>query len=330
MGLSNAAEEWDDPVLRAFYTGLVDSGRRVVSYDARGSANSDRSVTDLSLDAHVADLIAVVGSVSAGPVDVLAALMASPVACAFAARHHAALKSLIIVNGHGHLTDLGEIVTENCKTREFLAERDFLAYATVNASRMLPDDPVAASRVARRIVSAVTAAEFARIAAGMWTFDIRAELQNIGAPTMIACTQTNRFYPAAAGRRLAANIPGAEFHVLPGPNTEPAHIPGLVEVVTSFLDRHSEAHPSSAPGVGQVIDSDVPVPATAAGAPRLSPREREVLALLADGQTEREIASSLCISPATASRHVANLYAKLGVHRRAEAVAWAIRNGVGS
>jgi DNA-binding CsgD family transcriptional regulator len=64
------------------------------------------------------------------------------------------------------------------------------------------------------------------------------------------------------------------------------------------------------------------------GAPQLTNREREVLTHLAAGRTQREIAAALVISPATVSRHVVSLYSKLGVHRRAEAVAWAIRNGV--
>ena len=60
----------------------------------------------------------------------------------------------------------------------------------------------------------------------------------------------------------------------------------------------------------------------------LTAREREVLRLLAAGHTQPEIASALCISAFTVSRHVVNLYAKIGAHRRAEAVSWAIRHGV--
>ena len=61
----------------------------------------------------------------------------------------------------------------------------------------------------------------------------------------------------------------------------------------------------------------------------LSPRESEVLHLLAIGHTEPEIATALCISRFTVSRHVVSVYTKIGAHRRAEAVAWAIRHGIG-
>jgi DNA-binding CsgD family transcriptional regulator len=57
----------------------------------------------------------------------------------------------------------------------------------------------------------------------------------------------------------------------------------------------------------------------------LTPREREVLRLVADGQSDREIASNLFISHGTARRHVANILLKLGVNSRTAAAALAIR-----
>jgi DNA-binding CsgD family transcriptional regulator len=58
----------------------------------------------------------------------------------------------------------------------------------------------------------------------------------------------------------------------------------------------------------------------------LTRRETEVLRLLAEGLTNREIAARLFISPKTAEHHVGRLYAKLGVGSRAEAAAYAARN----
>ena len=50
----------------------------------------------------------------------------------------------------------------------------------------------------------------------------------------------------------------------------------------------------------------------------LTPREREILALLAEGQSDGEIARRLFISPKTASVHVANIKAKLGATTRVQ------------
>ena len=60
----------------------------------------------------------------------------------------------------------------------------------------------------------------------------------------------------------------------------------------------------------------------------LTTREREVVRLLAEGLTDREIAERLSISPHTVHGHVTNLLAKLGVESRTAAAAYAIRHGL--
>ncbi|HET8979813.1 MAG TPA: LuxR C-terminal-related transcriptional regulator [Solirubrobacteraceae bacterium] len=60
----------------------------------------------------------------------------------------------------------------------------------------------------------------------------------------------------------------------------------------------------------------------------LTPREREVLALTADGLTAPEIATRLQLGVATVRSHLQNLYEKLGVTDRAAAVAQAMRTGL--
>lgn len=59
----------------------------------------------------------------------------------------------------------------------------------------------------------------------------------------------------------------------------------------------------------------------------LTPRERQILELLADGLDTREIAAKLVVSLATVRNHVQNILAKLGVHSRLEAVVLFVRNG---
>ncbi len=62
--------------------------------------------------------------------------------------------------------------------------------------------------------------------------------------------------------------------------------------------------------------------------PPLSGREREVLAIVARGATNREIAGALYLSPHTVKEHTSALYRKLGVRNRAEAVQRAQRLGL--
>jgi DNA-binding NarL/FixJ family response regulator len=59
----------------------------------------------------------------------------------------------------------------------------------------------------------------------------------------------------------------------------------------------------------------------------LTPREREVLALLADGQSNREIARSLGVTEKTVKTHVSSVLSKLGVADRTQAAVLAVRQG---
>jgi DNA-binding NarL/FixJ family response regulator len=56
---------------------------------------------------------------------------------------------------------------------------------------------------------------------------------------------------------------------------------------------------------------------------QLTPRERQIIELIAAGLSNRQIAEELVIAPATAARHVANILAKLGFSSRSQIAAWA-------
>jgi DNA-binding NarL/FixJ family response regulator len=58
----------------------------------------------------------------------------------------------------------------------------------------------------------------------------------------------------------------------------------------------------------------------------LTPREHEIVLLIAQGLSNREIADELVISPATAARHVANILGKLGFTSRTQVASWATRH----
>ncbi len=134
---------------------------------------------------------------------------------------------------------------------------------------------------------------------------------------------------AAAALREAAGLPA-----LPGAQTERyrAAVRHLGEAAVSRLWAQGMAL-SSEEAVELALeipadkDRDDPPPVTspaAAAAPGgLTPREREIVALIAAGHSNKAIAEELVISPATAARHVANILAKLGFNSRAQVAAWA-------
>jgi DNA-binding NarL/FixJ family response regulator len=80
-------------------------------------------------------------------------------------------------------------------------------------------------------------------------------------------------------------------------------------------------------GAGQTVFSEPPANPDV---PALTERENEILALIAGGATNREIASALFLSPHTVKEHTSTLYRKLGVRNRAEAVERSQRLGLRS
>ena len=100
--------------------------------------------------------------------------------------------------------------------------------------------------------------------------------------------------------------------VSPAPNRQV----GVNDVLRSTVEAYSRTLRSSADG----MPDDV--------AERLSARELEVLALIVEGLTNKEIASRLCLSPDTVKNHVVHIIQKLGVSDRTQAAVMAVRQGM--
>ncbi|MEN3585615.1 AAA family ATPase [Streptomyces sp. ZYX-F-203] len=106
-----------------------------------------------------------------------------------------------------------------------------------------------------------------------------------------------------------------------------AELLGLVHAVAAHLG----ARPLADAATGLARRAGLPPRPTESAPSRkgdLTPREREVLGLVAEGHTNRRIADTLFISPKTAGNHVSNILTKLGVANRGEAAAMAHRKGL--
>jgi DNA-binding NarL/FixJ family response regulator len=79
-----------------------------------------------------------------------------------------------------------------------------------------------------------------------------------------------------------------------------------------------------------VLDSQLKRPLALKGKRHagLTPRELEVLQMIVDGKSNKEIASALDLSSNTVAVHRANMMDTLGIHKAAELVVYAIRNGL--
>jgi len=79
---------------------------------------------------------------------------------------------------------------------------------------------------------------------------------------------------------------------------------------------------------GTALGADGPTGPTSRELEKLTPREREVLALVGRGKSNAEIAERLVLSPLTAKTHVARLFSKLGARDRAQLVVAAYESGL--
>lgn len=98
------------------------------------------------------------------------------------------------------------------------------------------------------------------------------------------------------------------------------------QTLPAYMRDHGWLAPSGTDSGHRPVVQDVAAqPALRAG---LSARELEVLRLIAAGKTNREIAEALVISPRTVETHVVRIYEKIGAANRAEAAAYAVRQGL--
>ncbi len=104
----------------------------------------------------------------------------------------------------------------------------------------------------------------------------------------------------------------------------------LAAAIRAAHDGQAYLHPSIARRVIDDYLSRIPASEGAATEPheRLTPREREVLQLAAEGHSTRAIAGLLCLSTKTVEHHRASLMTKLGLHGQTELVKYAIRSGL--
>ena len=187
-------------------------------------------------------------------------------------------------------------------------------------SRLLSDmflggaDAAEHDRFARLQRESATAETAADLLALVYRLDVRPQLPLVRQPTTVVHRRDDRAVPYQLGREVAAAIPGAKFVPLQGNSHFPWH--GDVDSVARAC---RQALAPQQPAAHDAAD-----PASAL----LSDREREILACVARGLGDREIAEQLVLSPHTVHRHVANIRRKLGGTTRTAAVAEASRLGL--
>jgi DNA-binding CsgD family transcriptional regulator len=167
-----------------------------------------------------------------------------------------------------------------------------------------------AESVARNYRQAMTPAAYAAMLAWREEVDVSDFLPRITVPTLVLSRRSNT--RPLLEVEVAGSIPNARLVTVDADQRIPDFwLPAQTEAVEQFLGVDAATAEAG---------STNSVPAT------LTSREREVLALLVSGRSNREIAETLVLSERTVARHIANIYEKTGAHGRAEITAYALRH----
>ena len=303
--VSHLRLEWQNAACRAYLERLA-RGRHVVRYDCRGAGLSERITQDLSVEAHVRDLEAVADKVGIERFALMGMTHLGPSAITFAARHPARVTHLILWCTYARGSDYSR--APQVEAMRSLGQRDWELYTNLEGHRagMAAGDDVALeyTRYWREAITAEGAkAAFEAIRA----FDVEELLPQVTVPTLVLHGKGSRVLGPDVSRELVSGIPDARLLILEGASLMPflGDVDAVVSAIEGFL----------AEGQGDRSRLD-----------GLTPREVQVLRLIATGLSNREIAAELLLSERTVARHVTNIYTKIGVHSKAEATAYAFRH----
>jgi pimeloyl-ACP methyl ester carboxylesterase/DNA-binding CsgD family transcriptional regulator len=289
-----------------------------VEYDTRGCGLSQRRVDDLSFESWVRDLEAVADTYGRdAPFTLLGFTCGAGVAVEYAARHPERVRNLILYGGFAtsyYSTSHPDpaVRREGDLMLELAAVgwgNSSPAFRQVFVSRFLPDASPAQwsafDKLQRETCSPDVAARYLQ---SLYGINVKEAARRVRCPALLLHPKGDQMVPFEQGRRLASLVPGARFVPLEGRN----HIPLPAEPAFGAFQRE----------VREFLDAphgqDEP-------APQLTPRQAEVLGRIAFGETDKQIALALLLSPRTVEMHVARALKALGCRTRAEAVHRATR-----
>jgi pimeloyl-ACP methyl ester carboxylesterase/DNA-binding CsgD family transcriptional regulator len=319
--LTHLEYEWESPVWRHWIR-FFSSHFRFIRYDERGCGMSDWRDSSLSLAQWTADLELIIDSARLdGPVTLLGISQGAAACIQYAIHHPERVAQMVLYGGYAHGASRRGHASDE-KAYRAMIELARVAWASGNptfrqvfTSRFIPGGtPEQLQWFNDLCVKSTTGEIAAALFESRAVLDVAELLPKVRTPTLVLHARKDEVVPISEGRLLASAIPGAEFVELDSRNHillehEPAWH-RFCEAVLSFL----------APAAN--------LEASALAA--LSARELQVLTLISEGLSNARIAEHLKIGEKTVRNHASNLFDKIGVRSRAQAIVFARDHGLHS
>lgn len=309
--MTHLRDDVDSPVWRhwlRFFSDHFD----LLRFDERGCGLSDRDVADVEESHWLSDLEAVIEAANPRPpLTLLGISQGGAAAIRYAIEHPERVSRLILYGSYARgWARRGDREAEHYRA---VSEMVRLGWGSDNpvfrqafTARFLPGGTHEQldwySELCRKTCSPEMALKLLSVRAFT---DISELLPQVRVPTLVIHARHDEVVPFDEGRRLAARIPDAEFVELESRNHVLLdHEPAWAMFQRAVLD------------FAGILPGERPAP----GESGLSRRERELLQLLCTGLGNAEIARRLSISEKTVRNHLSNIYRKLGVRSRAQAI----------
>jgi pimeloyl-ACP methyl ester carboxylesterase len=316
--LTHLEYEWESPVWRHWIQ-FFSAHWRFVRYDERGCGMSDWQGGTLSLDQWVTDLGSVIEAARPeAPVTLLGMSQGAATCIQYALSHPERVARMILYGGFARgwkrrgTPASQEMYQAMVDLMRLAWGKDNPTFRQVFTSRFIPGGSPEQLQWFNDLCRKTTPGEMAaRIQESRGVVDVTADLGRVSTPTLILHARDDEVVPIAEGRLLASGMPGSEFVELDSRNHillehEPAWRRFCDEVLAFLHTGHGASDSAFA---------------------ALSARERQVLALIADGLSNADIGDRLNISEKTVRNHTSNVFDKLGVWSRAQAIVFARDHG---
>jgi pimeloyl-ACP methyl ester carboxylesterase/DNA-binding CsgD family transcriptional regulator len=296
----------------------------LLRYDLRGTGLSDRSFINLSLDAWVRDLEAVVDAAGIERFPLIGVCQGGPIAIEYAARHSDRVSHLVLYGSYARgMLMRPDHPPEPAKAKVLIEMaqlgwgRENHAFMQVWASLFQPGgnaEHLQSWTELQRL--SISSENVPRFLDTTFHVDAREAAHRVKCPTLVIHANGDRVAPVEEGRLLGGLIPDARFIELDSENhmllpEEPAWM-RLKEEVRGFL----RAPGAQSEGIGERLAT-------------LTEREHQVLEGIARGLDNAEIAAELALSQKTVRNHITRVFDKIGVAHRYQAIVLARDAGLG-